>query len=424
MYKAHENQEVWTPISKVISEKKKNALSTIAEVAMSTDERALNRLAKIRNGRNSIFDEDEDPIGNQYLAEDKVDKQHKVMHSANDSSQRNISTETTLVDSLGQLLRLGIDNRKGDGGNRTIRIFCPYWIVNTTQHALRYKQEGCSSFIGGTYFSTERDGTKSVDGSRSPTSIKNCTTVFPGQSGALARAADAIELSNLISPHVSFDSLASLAFMFNFHERVRQKLSIQVANDDTYMTSNWSLGFSLESVGVSQVVAIPFSDGRALEISVSITVPPGNLSSYTKVVRLCPKYILINKLERPIRLWQDSSTLHSSFIDFGELSFNSDNQSTGKKSSSSDIILLDTKFSSLDRDTGISPGTLAHRTALYVTSVGPAEVVPFVLPDSRAERHLRFDFGDHWRLTSSIMADIPANYGNMLVSTTIFRPAS
>jgi hypothetical protein len=288
-------------------------------------------------------------------------------------------------------------------------------IVNTTQHALRYKQEGCSSFTSGTYFSFERDGSKPVDGSHSstsPTAFRNCRTVFPGRSGALAHTADSSYLSSLISAHLPFETLASLAFMFNFHDRLRQKFSVQLTDESSRISSHWSPGFSLESVGVSQVVAIPCVDGRAIEISVSITVPSGNLSSYTKIVRLCPKYVLVNKLERPIRLWQDSSTLHSSFIDFGESSFNSGNQPRSKNTSSSNVNFVGTRSSSIDRETGISPGTLAHRAALYVTSARPDEVLPFILPDSRAERHLRFDLGDNWRLTSSIKADVPANYGN------------
>ncbi len=120
----------WTPLSKVISEKKKNALNTISEVTMSSDERALKRLAKVRNGRNAALVEDEEPVGNQYLTVDNDDRPYEILHSMNDNSVRTISTETTLVDSLGQQIRLGIDNRKGDGGNRIIRIYCPYWYVD------------------------------------------------------------------------------------------------------------------------------------------------------------------------------------------------------------------------------------------------------------------------------------------------------
>ena len=44
-----------------------------------------------------------------------------------------------------------------------------------------------------------------------------------------------------------------------------------------------------------------------LEISVTVNVAPGILSGYTNIVRFFPRYVLFNRLERPIRLWQDSS---------------------------------------------------------------------------------------------------------------------
>lgn len=46
----------------------------------------------------------------------------------------------------------------------------------------------------------------------------------------------------------------------------------------------------------------------------------------------------------------------------------------------------------------IAEGTTAHRSAFYITFVGPSELIPFVLPDSRAERQLRVDFGGPWKI--------------------------
>ena len=75
-----------------------------------------------------------------------------------------IATETTVVDSEGQRLVLRIDNNLGGGGQRRVTIYCPFWIVNTTEHALRYRQEGKSSYVSGTV-SDGRDGSRAVDGS-------------------------------------------------------------------------------------------------------------------------------------------------------------------------------------------------------------------------------------------------------------------
>lgn len=48
-------------------------------------------------------------------------------------------------------------------------------------------------------------------------------------------------------------------------------------------------------------------DGRSLELSLSVEVGPGSLSQYTKIIRFLPRYVIFNRLDRPIRLWQDSS---------------------------------------------------------------------------------------------------------------------
>lgn len=41
-------------------------------------------------------------------------------------------------------------------------------------------------------------------------------------------------------------------------------------------------------------------NGRGLEVSVSVGIAPGRLSNYTKIVRICPRYVIVNQLSRPI----------------------------------------------------------------------------------------------------------------------------
>lgn len=48
-------------------------------------------------------------------------------------------------------------------------------------------------------------------------------------------------------------------------------------------------------------------DGKALELTVAVTLAPGILSGYTKIVRFLPRYVFVNTLPYPLRLWQDSS---------------------------------------------------------------------------------------------------------------------
>lgn len=197
-----------------------------------------------------------------------------------------VDSETTVVDSVGQRLTLKIENARGGGGQRRISLFCPFWIVNTTEHALRYKQEKNTSFVSGTVVSAKQDGSKPVDGSdrddvvirekklqTSPKIVQrrlererkqtNQETVFAGMPGALATSPgqcnlNPSELVKLIAKDMPLHQLTRMAFMFNFNEDVlllgHQKLCVQLGDALSEYASDWSSGFSLDSVGVTQIV--------------------------------------------------------------------------------------------------------------------------------------------------------------------------
>lgn len=200
-------------------------------------------------------------------------------------SPQDVAAETAVVDSIGQRLTLSIENTRGGGGQRRIAVYCPFWIVNTTEHSLRYKQENSKSFVCGTVVDEVRDGSKPVDGStrnyvnshrlaaerrlfkqlrsRRP---MNEGTIFAGTPGALATSPGrcdlpASDLIGLIDKDLPVEKLANLGFMFNFHEDVfsigNRKLSVQLADGagEVQYFSDWSRGFSLDSVGFSQIVA-------------------------------------------------------------------------------------------------------------------------------------------------------------------------
>ena len=176
-------------------------------------------------------------------------------------------------------------------------------------------------------------------------------------------------------------------------------------------------------------------EGRALELSVVVSVAPGFLSGYTKIVRLVPRYVLVNQLEHPVRLWQDSSVFRT---------LNEDRTTTGidelvrgtdlgkwRFASAEDeelsvinqyealwgrITLLDETDAEKSLD-----GTTAHRNASYITSAGPLEFVPFHLPDSRGERQLRIGLGGAWNLTASFASDFPGDHSLRLTRAVDLR---
>jgi hypothetical protein len=197
-----------------------------------------------------------------------------------------VVAETSVVDTVGQRLRLQIENTLGGGGQRRISLFCPFWIVNTTEHALRYRQDKSKTFVSGTVLSPTKDGSIPLSGGRARAKYEiprnpqsnsvrshrplNEETIFAGTPGALATSPGRCELApdqiaQLLDRNLPPAQLAKLAFMFNFHEGMlsvgHPKLCVQLGDGTggSRYVSDWSRGFSLDSVGFSHPVGyVPY----------------------------------------------------------------------------------------------------------------------------------------------------------------------
>ena len=152
-----------------------------------------------------------------------------------------------------------------------------------------------------------------------------------------------------------------------------------------------------------------------LEVSVTISIAPGLLSAYTKIVRFAPRFVLVNQMERPLRLWQDSSVLHSVYD--SELTESSTNQNwhfrvvdEDDSDESSPYKALFGRSSILDDCDGMLAETTAHHSALYITTASGRSLVPFHLPDTRGDRQLRIDLGGNCNLTASFNADVTGEH--------------
>ncbi len=189
-------------------------------------------------------------------------------------SPQDVVEVATVVDSLGQKLTLQIENIRGGGGQRRISVYCPFWIVNTTEHPLRYKQENSKVFVCGTVHSPDRDGSKLMSnigcgrsGGDTQGAVMNENkekrSVFAGTPGALASISGKSrlrrsEIAGLLDAELSLTKLWDLAFMFNFPEGLgmaAQRLCIQLGDGTGSVSyqSDWSKGLTLESVGITQV---------------------------------------------------------------------------------------------------------------------------------------------------------------------------
>lgn len=159
-------------------------------------------------------------------------------------------------------------------------------------------------------------------------------------------------------------------------------------------------------------------DGRTLELTAIVSVAPGLLSGYTKVVRIVSRFFVVNLLPYPVRLWQDSSVFRPPGAD-GPRQTSSRRTWRFARQNSRKIRREVNQYETLwgkeavidERSKGPLPGgSKAHPSALYITSLRQSEIAPFALPDSRGERQLRLDVGGYWNLTASVSADVPGEH--------------
>jgi hypothetical protein len=234
-----------------------------------------------------------------------------------------------LTDTVGQRLRLHIQNDMGGGGQRNIVIFCPYWVINTSQYTLRLKEEGTQSLPAGT-LTAQRDGRVPLKGFHQPQQpvtfslsgskhhhddfLEVEEKVYPGSPGPLhSSKVREIEIDSPLQSLLSdlnFDQIMLMSSMFNFFDGTDSKLigsqKVIAQLDD----SNWSSSFTLESVGVNQVLSVDHSEKGMLELSFKISSAPGKLAVYTKIIRFSPRFVVVNKLPVLAQIIQVNGFLH------------------------------------------------------------------------------------------------------------------
>eukprot|EP00804_Cyclotella_cryptica_P020229 CCRYP_010930-RC/>CCRYP_010930-RC protein AED:0.04 eAED:0.04 QI:95/1/1/1/0.91/0.91/24/65/5640 len=438
----------WNSLGNVMKTSKDKMKKTLFTVTASKDTRGAGRVLALKSGMNKKNDavaiRKVRQLGFSNEENEADEKVNGSMLYGHGYEAENVDSETTVIDSLGQRLILHIDNVIGGGGQRFITLYCPYWILNTTSHSLRYKQEKVSSFVSGTVLSPGLDGSKRVDGSSRNDEDKlkefadhsvqhgldslRFNTIFSGRPGALNPpdnvALEPAILAALISEDLPLSIMSRLAFMFNFQETLSlgspPRLCVQLADTTgkSRYTSAWSSGFGLESVGVTQIVGMHCKDGRRLEVSISITIAPGRLSNYTKIVRICPRRLPMRMITHQ-RLWQDNSMLHPNKpVEQSSQSNESEKWIFSLDGCSSDDAQIN-EYRALFgeqirvdscRDSNLLAETTAHHAACYIATIHPSELISFHLPDTRIDRLLRFEYGTHWNLSCSIPADVTGEY--------------
>jgi hypothetical protein len=75
----------------------------------------------------------------------------KTIEGILEENETNSYSSIILTDAVGQALRLNIENKESRGGHKHIVVYCPYWIVNTTQYSFRIREEGEEDLAAGSY---------------------------------------------------------------------------------------------------------------------------------------------------------------------------------------------------------------------------------------------------------------------------------
>jgi hypothetical protein len=101
---------------------------------------------------------------------------------------------------------------------------------------------------------------------------------------------------------LTFNETVDLSYMFNYIEPQGRlgKKRVKVQLDD----SNWSRPFSLDSVGVNQMLTVNNPARGSMEMGFKISVAPGRLAKYTKILRFLPRYSIVNKLPISLKILQ------------------------------------------------------------------------------------------------------------------------
>ncbi len=126
--------KTWNAFQGAIKTSKDRVKKTLSTIAESTDNRGAKRVAMIHT-RRKLESKD---AGGHRVSQLGFNTENDVIENSGDGIMRrgdgyvmeDIATELSVVDSLGQRLRLHIDNVLGSGGQRRVTLYSPFWIVS------------------------------------------------------------------------------------------------------------------------------------------------------------------------------------------------------------------------------------------------------------------------------------------------------
>lgn len=233
-----------------------------------------------------------------------------------DDFESNKQNSINLFDCQRQIVRLQIKNIRRAAGQRHIIVYCPYWIVNYSQYPLLIREYNEVDLPAGS-ITTNCDGSLTLDensGPSGPYFSRSNTLVFPGSCGSIEKLTTLNSVEGRLC-ELPFDQVQSIAYPFNFEKDKEGLLSLQKVQfkcpklKQNPEGSKWSNPYSLDSLGVNQTVicSVSGTEGSStnvIEVGMNIVTAPGRLGSYTKLVHITPRYVVVNKFKVPMKVFQ------------------------------------------------------------------------------------------------------------------------
>ncbi|EQC39074.1 hypothetical protein SDRG_03282 [Saprolegnia diclina VS20] len=211
-------------------------------------------------------------------------------------------------------LKLKIEHLVGGGGQRAIVLYAPYWLVNYTPYALQYKQETRHYQVAGSAGAEDRRRTLDERWMwKSLLRDLHCTSFLTeseqDETCMHVETAATGELCGCPSPACAGRRSARFATMFSFSSAAFDDVSA-FANSLCIKCPKytWSKGFSLEALGIDQVVELKNSSG-VIPVSARVSLGP-DVFYRTKCVTFTPRYLVFNQLHAALALYDAHDNLN------------------------------------------------------------------------------------------------------------------
>jgi hypothetical protein len=239
------------------------------------------------------------------------------------TEENSVRTESLVVKLTGEVansVTVSADSSYSSGvGTRSVSLFAPFWIYNLTTHPLSFSEDTVKEVVGSSASRWLAMGNSSsgvlTDSTRRAQPLK-----FSGYTAGDTLGFDNFGSTQTGAQENSWHHRSPLIFNFTesnllgdlaqFARLKQQKLHVRTHN------SKWSMPISIDVVGFQNPFTVEqsaSSEGQSsdsepqsrLEFVASVNLAPPRYRSRTKLVRILPRYVLVNQISNvPLQVRQ------------------------------------------------------------------------------------------------------------------------